>query len=78
MKLAPAKSGKGLEVQEVSPKSPTEQADVKAGDVVLEVNRKPVNSVEDFKEALKNSNTGSHLLYIEREGTAMLQMVPGD
>jgi len=78
MQLKPADSGKGLEVTQVSPKSPTEQADVKAGDIILEVNRKPVNSINDFKQALKNSNTGSHLLYIERNGTAMLQMVPGD
>ena len=78
MKLSPGEGGKGLKVDSVNPKSPTEQADVKAGDVILEVNRKPVNSVDEFKEAMKNSNTGSHLLYIERDGTAMLQMVPGD
>lgn len=78
MKLKPADNGKGLLVEEVSPKSPTEQADVKKGDIILEVNRKQVKTVDEFKQALKGSNTGSHLLYIERNGTAMLQMVPGD
>lgn len=78
MKLDPAPNGEGLVVKDVSPKSPVEEADVKAGDVILQVNRKPVNTVAEFKEALKSSNTGSHMLYIERDGTAMLQMVPGD
>ncbi len=78
MKLEPGPNNSGLLVKDVSPKSPVEEADIKVGDVILQVNRKPVSSVEEFKEALKSSNTGSHMLYIERNGTAMLQMVPGD
>lgn len=78
MKLEPAEDGNGLLVKEVSPKSPTEKADVAPGDIIREVNRKSVSTVEDFKEAVKSSNKGSHLLYIERAGTALLQVVPGD
>lgn len=78
MKLEPSTTGKGLEVKAVSPKTPVAGVGVEVGDIILEVNRKSVSSVADFKEALKASNTGSHLLYIERDGTAMLQMVPGD
>lgn len=78
MKLEPRKQGEGLEVKAVNPKSPTEQANVKPGDVVLQVNRQPVNTVQEFKAALKHSNTGSHMLYLERNGTVMLQMVPGE
>src|SRR5690606_16942743 len=78
MKLQPAETGRGLEVRAVSPKTPMAAVGVQVGDIILEVNRKSVSSISDFKEALKASNTGSNLLYIEREGTAMLQMVPGD
>lgn len=78
MKLEPAEDGKGLLVKEVSPKSATEKADVSPGDIIREVNRKSVTTVDDFKDAVKASNKGSHLLYIEREGTALLQVVPGD
>jgi len=78
MKVIPAPSGTGLKVEEVSPKSPVEGAGVRSGDVILEVNRKSVSSVDEFKDALKATNTGSHLLMIEREGATMLQVVPGD
>jgi serine protease Do len=78
MKLLPSPDGHGMEVKEVNPKSPVETAGVQPGDVILEVNRKTVNSLTDFQEALKATNTGSHLLYIQRNGTAMLQMVPGN
>lgn len=78
MKLEAAPDGHGLVVKEINPKSPVESAGIQQGDVILEVNRKTVNSIDEFKEALKATNTGSHLFYIQRNGTSMLQMVPGN
>ena len=78
MKLVPAPDGKGLKVDEVTAKSPVETVGIKVGDVILQVNRKPVNSVAEFQEALKSSNIGSHLLFFEREGMTMMEMVPGN
>lgn len=78
LKLKPQDDGKGLVVEEVNPRNSTQEADLRVGDVVLQVNRQPVTTLSEFREALRASNTGSHLLQIERNGTAMLQMVPGD
>jgi len=44
----------------------------------MQVNRKDVKSVEDFKDALKANNTGSHMFFIERDKATMMQMVPGN
>ena len=60
---------RGLLVVEVMPGGPGERAGLRAGDVIREVNEKPVNKVMDFKNIIKEMGIGEVLdLYIYREG----------
>jgi serine protease Do len=47
------KDGRGVIVTDVQRGSPAEDADVRAGDIIREMNRKPIANVDDFKEILK-------------------------
>ena len=63
------KSDKGLVVTGVLPDSPAADAGLRQGDVILEVNRKPVSSVGDAKKQIRNSDDESSLLLlVQRDG----------
>ena len=57
----------GVVVSEVSPASTAASAGLKQGDVILEVNRRPVKNVAEFEAAVRNSKDGT-LLLVNREG----------
>jgi len=61
-------AGKGLLVAEVAPGSPAADAEVKAGDVLLEVNQTPVDSVADFNKVIEGDarKKGVALLLLKR------------
>ncbi len=44
-------------------------AGIQPGDIIEEVNRQPVKSVEDLRSALKKATEGPTLLLINREGS---------
>jgi serine protease Do len=50
------KDRRGVIVTDVQPGSPAQEADIRSGDIILEVARKPVRNVTDFQEALKRAN----------------------
>ncbi len=58
----------GLVVTEIDSSGPAAEAGLARGDVILEVNRKPVNSVADVKGALESSGTKPVLLLMNRRG----------
>ena len=60
--------GKGLLVAEVEPGSPAGDAEVKAGDVLLEANQTPVNSMADFNKVIEGDarKKGVVLLLLKR------------
>ena len=58
----------GVAVRRVDPDSPAGQAGLLAGDVIMEVNRQPVTSVEDVNRYLHEENTGSTLLFVNHDG----------
>jgi serine protease Do len=58
---------KGIFVAEVQEGSAADMAGMKVGDVIQEVNRKPIASTGDFKSALAR-NSGVLLLRVSREG----------
>ncbi len=62
------KGVKGLLVQEVNPDSRAAAAGVRAGDVIQQVNRQPVQSVEDLRAAVRRSSDRPALLLVNREG----------
>lgn len=68
----------GLVVTEVDPNGSSAEAGIARGDVILEINRKAVNSVADVKTALDAAGTKPLLMLISRRGqTIYLTVKPG-
>jgi serine protease Do len=57
----------GVVVNEVSPASAAARAGLKQGDVIQEVDRRPVRNVAEFEAAVRNSKEGT-LLLVNRDG----------
>jgi len=55
---------KGAAIANVRPGSPAEDAGLQPGDVVIEVNRKPIDSAEQFASAVHASPAGKDLLLL--------------
>ncbi|MBI3091737.1 MAG: DegQ family serine endoprotease [Candidatus Tectomicrobia bacterium] len=67
----------GLIVVELEPGSAAERAGVQRGDVLLEANHKPLRSVRDLREALRNVPKGRALLVVlERNGRSLFTAIP--
>ena len=49
------KDRRGVIVTDIQPGSPAEIADLRAGDIIAEINKKPVRNVADFKELMKKA-----------------------
>jgi serine protease Do len=62
----------GVVVSAVEPGSIGEEADMRRGDVILEVNRKPVGSVAEFRSALEASKGRGALLLVSRGGAELI------
>ena len=58
----------GLVVTDVDPTGPAAEAGIDQGDVILEINRKPVSSVADAKAAIEASGGRPVLLLMSRKG----------
>jgi serine protease Do len=65
------KSTKGLVVSDVTPGSPASDAGVRPGDVIEQVNRKPVSSVSELQDALKASSDRPALVLLNRQGNSL-------
>jgi serine protease Do len=50
------KDRRGVIVTDIQPGSPAESADLRAGDIIVEINKKPVRNVADFKELMKKGS----------------------
>jgi len=68
---------KGAVISDVAAGSPAERAGLKEGEVIVEVDRKAVNSSEDAVAALKAARTGGHLLRVRGAGGARFVTLPG-
>jgi S1-C subfamily serine protease len=55
---------------------PAGQAGIREGDVIQEVNRQPVHSVDDIRTALQRSGDRPPMLLINREGQTVFVSVP--
>ena len=66
----------GLVVKSVQDGSPADQAGIRSGDVITEVNRQPVRSAEDLRRLVEQHKAGtSMLLLLKREGSARYLIV---
>jgi serine protease Do len=60
---------KGVVVTAVDPGSPAELAGIQVGDVIEEVNRQAINSIDDFNKAVTAGKEKETLLLLARRGT---------
>jgi serine protease Do len=58
----------GVVVTEVEPGSAAEQAGIESGDLIVEVNRQPVNNVKEFQEVVANSDASKGVLLLVTDG----------
>jgi Do/DeqQ family serine protease len=66
---------RGLIVQDVDPESRAASAGIRPGDVISEVNQKPVTTVEELRGALQSSADRPVLLLVTREGQTLFVTV---
>jgi serine protease Do len=65
---------KGVVVTQLAGNSPAARAGLRRGDVLLEVNRKPVTSVHEFEDAYGKAK-GNVLLLVHRRGATVFMVV---
>jgi serine protease Do len=64
----PTSLKQGIVVTGVLPGSPASESGLQPGDVIVELNRQPINNVQDFRTAYKQPGSKRALLLIYREG----------
>ncbi|MGE0129247.1 MAG: DegQ family serine endoprotease [Blastocatellales bacterium] len=62
---------KGLAVMSVDPSGPAAEAGIQSGDVIQEVNRQSVKSVDELKAVLDRNGDKPSLVLISRKGTTL-------
>jgi serine protease Do len=69
---------KGVVVSSVTPGSSADDAGLRRGDVILEVNRQPVSDVRNYQQAMKGVAAGKSVLLLVRRGenTIFLALKP--
>ena len=69
------KDARGLFVEDVNPDGRAAAAGIQPGDIIQEVNRQAVTSVEDLRSAVKKSGEKPTLLLISRQGNNLFVTV---
>jgi S1-C subfamily serine protease len=71
--------GSGVIVSAVEENSPADDSRIKKGDVITEVNRKPISSLRQFRDALKSTNPRSGIaLNLISEGATRFVVLKND
>ncbi|HWP42904.1 MAG TPA: DegQ family serine endoprotease [Blastocatellia bacterium] len=66
---------RGVVVTDVRPDSPAADAGLRRGDVIQEVNRKPVSSVAELKRAIEQAGKEPVLLFVNRSGNTFFMVI---
>ncbi|MCP5111169.1 MAG: PDZ domain-containing protein, partial [bacterium] len=61
----------GIVVQEVRPGSAAAEAGLRPGDIIQEAARRPVTSLDDFRQAIRAANSDPMLLLVNRAGSTL-------
>ncbi len=72
VKPGQTRDGQGIVVTKVEPNSPAERAGLRTGDIILELNRSPVNSVKDFEQAVSSLKAKSPVLVLLQRGSGTI------
>jgi serine protease Do len=68
------KNDKGLVVTQVEKNSPADDAELRPGDVIREVDQKEVKDVEEFNKQIKSFKKGDTILFlVERKGNTLFR-----
>jgi serine protease Do len=70
----PAEVSRGVVITRIDPRGPAARAGLRPGDVLLEVNRTPVDSLAKFQD-LYSKSKGNVLLLIQRHGSSAFLVV---
>ena len=62
------KKDAGIVVTQVEPGSPAANAGIQTGDVIQQVNRKPVKNVEDFVQKVEKATDKDNVLLLIQRG----------
>ena len=73
--LGISSSVRGVVITSVDPSSPVASAGLEQGDVIQEVNRKPIRNVAEFNQAVRGSQGHSVLLLVNRGGSTHFVVV---
>jgi serine protease Do len=60
-------SGKGVIVQDVKPGSFAEDVNLARGDIILQINKQPINSEEDFQKIESGLKSGQDVVFLVRQ-----------
>jgi serine protease Do len=71
-----ARNRNGVAVRRVDPDSAAAQAGLEPGDVILEVNRQPVSSVEQVQKYVSEGTTDTTLLFVNHDGRTRYVVIP--
>ncbi|HEY4186595.1 MAG TPA: trypsin-like peptidase domain-containing protein [Polyangia bacterium] len=71
------KGVKGAVISDVAAGSPADRAGLKEGEVIVEVDRKPIGSGEDAVGALRTPHAGGHLVRVRGQAGARFVTLPG-
>ena len=68
-------SDSGLVITDIDPVGPAAEAGLARGDVIMEINKQPVSSVEDVKAVLDKAGSNPILLLVGRQGRTFVLTV---
>lgn len=62
----------GLVITSIKPDSPADDAGLQRGDVITEINRRPVRNLSDYERAVEKTEKGKSVLFLVRRGEGSL------
>ncbi len=66
---------KGIYISRIDPDSPAYEAGLRVGDVILEINRRPIKDIKSFDAALKREKKGADILFLIQRGHNTVYLV---
>jgi len=65
----------GVVITQVAPSSPAASAGLQQGDIIQEVNHKPIHNVGEYEHAMSGSGNQPVLLLVNRGGTTLFVVI---